>query len=88
MQETLPLDLLPAAVALSVNLTVISPTGGGSLVVHAAGIPTPDTLNIGFSAGQTRSNNALITLGPGGIEAFADMTGQTHLIVDVTGYFK
>lgn len=28
------------------------------------------------------------TLGPGGIEALADMTGQTHLIVDVTGYFK
>jgi large repetitive protein len=80
---------IPAdAVALAVNLTVISPTGGGTLVVHASGIPTPDTLNVGFSTGQTRSNNALVTLGPGGIEALADMTGQTHLVVDVTGYFK
>ena len=76
------------AVALAVNLTVISPTGGGSLVVHAAGIPTPGTTNVGFAAGQTRSNNALVTLGPGGLEALADLSGQTHLIVDVTGYFK
>jgi ELWxxDGT repeat protein len=76
------------AVAIAVNLTAITPTAAGSLVVHAAGIPAPETSSVSFGQGQTRANNALVTLGLDGIEILADLPGQAHLTLDVNGYFK
>jgi ELWxxDGT repeat protein len=82
---------IPAdAVALSVNLTVVSPTATGNVVAHAAGAPPQATSNVSFAAGQTRANNAILALGPGGLEALATLAGggQVDLLVDVNGFFK
>ena len=78
------------AVALSVNLTVLTPAVSGRVVLYAAGTPTPGTSSISFGAGPTRANNALVSLGPGGLEALATLNGagQVDVILDVNGYFK
>ncbi len=79
----------PTARALSVNLTVTAPTVPGFLTLFPSGGASPLASTINFRASQTRSNNAIVTLGPdGGIVVRAGMaSGGVHLIVDVNGYF-
>ncbi|HEX3128902.1 MAG TPA: ELWxxDGT repeat protein [Thermoanaerobaculia bacterium] len=78
------------AVALSINITVIAPAASGRVVLYASGTPTPGTSTINFGAGPTRVNNALVTLGPAGLEALPTLNGggQVDIVVDVNGYFK
>jgi ABC-type cobalamin transport system ATPase subunit len=52
----------------------------------------PPTRVINFSAGQTRANNAILTVatdGSGTVTFLASLAGggTVHLIVDVNGYF-
>jgi hypothetical protein len=72
-----------------VNVTVTGPSAPGFLTVFPAGGPPPLASTINFRAGQTRANNAIVTLGPGGdIVVRAGMpSGGTHVVLDVTGYF-
>jgi hypothetical protein len=78
-----------SAVALSVNVTVVAPTAAGHLRLFASGTPMPDTSTINYVAGQTRANNAVVSLGTdGAFGVYAHQpSGTTHLVVDVTGYF-
>lgn len=82
-------EIPTGARAIAANLTVTGATDGGHLVVLPAGGALPDTSVINFRAGQTRANNAIVTLGPdGGILVRTGMpSGATHFILDVTGYF-
>jgi hypothetical protein len=50
----------------------------------------PDTSTINFSAGQTRANNAVITLDAGGLLAYPVLVGSgtVDLILDVSGYLE
>ena len=53
--------------------------------------PVPTVSSINYSAGQTRGNNAVVTLDASGqMAAFVgQLAGTTvHLIVDVNGYFE
>ncbi len=79
----------PTARALSVNLTVTAPTVPGFLTLFPSGGASPLASTINFRAGQTRSNNAIVTLGPdGGIVVRAGMaSGGAQVILDVNGYF-
>jgi hypothetical protein len=82
---------IPAdATAISGNVTVTQPTAGGDLKVFAGGTPLPITTVISYSIGQTRANNAIIQLGPGGsIDIHTDQaSGNVQFILDVNGYFK
>src|SRR6185436_12308223 len=79
--------------AVAVNVTVVSPTAAGYLVLYPGdeGVPASAVLN--FGSGQLRSNNAILKLstdGAGTLGALAGFaaTGQVHLIVDVSGYFQ
>lgn len=76
--------------AVAVNVTVTEPTGPGHLTVFPPGDPPPATSTINFRAGQTRANNAILTLGVAGdASVFAGLSsGTVHLIVDVVGYFE
>jgi hypothetical protein len=83
---------IPAdAQSVAVNLTVISPTGPGDLRLGPSGFASP-TASINFSPGQVRTNNAILSLTGdpvGSLAVQTDITsGATHLVVDVTGYFK
>jgi glucose/arabinose dehydrogenase len=82
-------EIPPTATVVSANLTVSEPTGPGHLVVlpSTGGPNEPSSIN--FGAGQTRANNAMLTLGPGGtiVVRTGMAVGGVHFILDVNGYF-
>jgi len=80
----------PSAWAVSANLTVTQPTSDGNLRVYPEGIPLPLVSNLNYAAGQTRANNAVLSLSSAGqVAVLAGQAGGTvHVIIDVNGYFE
>jgi uncharacterized repeat protein (TIGR01451 family) len=77
--------------ALSVNLTATQSTAPGNVRLFPAGQPVPPISSINYVAGQTRANNAIVSLDfSGQMAAFVGQpVGTTvHLIIDVNGYFE
>ncbi len=76
--------------AAVVNQTAVNATAAGYLVSYAAGQSLPGTVNVLFSAAQTRANNAIVAIGTNGeISVYCGMaTGQTDFVLDVSGYFE
>jgi glucose/arabinose dehydrogenase len=82
---------IPAgARAVAANLTATLAAADGNLIVFPQGAAPPLTSAINFRAGQTRANNAVLMLGPGGdiVVRCSMPSGSVHLIVDVTGWFQ
>jgi hypothetical protein len=85
---------IPAdARAIAVNATAVNPADLGNLRLYPAGAAAPLASSLNFSAGVTRANNAIVSLGTDGqIAVQCDMPpgsiGQTHFVLDVYGYFK
>ena len=82
---------IPAgAKALSVNITVTQSQGAGFLTLYQSGILRPQTSTINYRAGQTRANNAIVSVGSGGeLAVFTGQAGGTaDFILDVNGYFQ
>ncbi len=79
----------PTARAIAINLTVTQPSAAGHLRLFPAGIALPIVTSLNYSAGQTRSNNAIVAPGAGGAVAVynGQGAGTSHLIIDVAGYF-
>jgi len=81
---------IPAiARAVAVNLTVTGPTAAGDLRLYSEG-PLPSTSSINYLAGQTRANNAVVSLSAGGaFTVHCDQSaGTVDVIIDVSGYFE
>jgi photosystem II stability/assembly factor-like uncharacterized protein len=79
---------IPAtATAVSANLTIVNPSAQGHLLAYPADIGPPSTSTINFRAGQTRANNAMLTLDSQGRIAVTS-TADTDLVFDVSGYFQ
>ncbi len=81
---------IPAtARAVSINVTVTGPSDFGHLVLFPAGGVPPTTSTINFRPGQTRANNAIVTLGPAGdiVVRTGMASGSVQFILDVDGYF-
>jgi hypothetical protein len=78
------------AIAVSLNVTVVSPTTPGDLRIFPEGIAPPLVSTINYAAGQTRGNNTTVQLSPSGLISVlsAQATGTVDLIVDVNGYFE
>lgn len=76
--------------ALAVNITVVAPSTLGFLTLFPTGGGPGLTSSINFRAGQTRANNAIVTLGVvGSLDVFAGLTlGNVHFVLDVTGYLE
>lgn len=82
--------VIPASArAVSVNLTVTEPDNFGYLTLFPAGGAPPLASTINFAPGQTRANNAAVTLGPAGniVVRCGMASGGVHFIVDVNGFF-
>ncbi len=82
---------IPAtALSVSVNVTITQPTAGGDLRLYPAGSALPPTSTINYRIGQTRANNAVVSLGAAGdLGIRCDQTaGTVHFILDVNGYFQ
>jgi hypothetical protein len=67
---------------------VTGSTAPGYITLYPDGTPLPLASHLNYSAGQTRANNAIVSLGPAGDLAVYCALGSTDLIIDVTGYFE
>ena len=79
------------AKAVTGNLTVVNQTKGGYVSITPNPDPDPKTSTINFSLGDTRANGVTVPLSAGGNMSLiykASAGKKTHLILDVTGYFK
>lgn len=79
------------AKAVSGNLTVVGQNGAG----YVAGTPAPEsnptTSTLNFPLGDVRANGITVPLNASGNQYFVYKAGSgrtTHLVLDVTGYFK
>jgi lysyl endopeptidase len=79
-----------SAKAVSLNIAVTAPAALGNLRLYPAGVATPSIASLNYSAGQTRSNNAIVSLdATGRLAAYCAQAGGTvHLILDVNGFFQ
>jgi len=81
----------PTAKALSVNVTVTQGSTLGHVLIYSSGPPPPlvsSTTN--YALGQTRGNNAIVSLNrDGDLSVFVVQgSGTVHFILDVNGYFQ
>lgn len=84
-------DVPSTAKALAVNVTAVEPGAAGFIQVWPADVEGTETSLIHFAAGQTRANNAILTLpfdSTGAVSVLAATDAPVHLIIDVTGYFE
>ena len=75
---------------MAANLTVVSPTQTGDLRLFPTG-GTATSSNINFRSGQTRANNAAISLDASGqlsVTCAMAVVGSAHFLLDVVGYFQ
>lgn len=82
---------IPAtATAVSVNVTSVSPTAPGYLILYPSHLDRPETSSINFTTGRDRANNAVMALAPDGtISGYASVVGgEVHVVLDVNGYFE
>jgi uncharacterized repeat protein (TIGR01451 family) len=80
-----------SARAVALNVTVIGAGADGNLRLFPAGLSVPVAATVSYGEGQTRGNNAVVTLnGNGEIAAFVAQAARTkvQVIIDVTGYFE
>ncbi len=78
------------AKAVQLNITVVGPAASGTLHVYSGDLTSSPTASVlAFGAGVTRASNAVVALGAGGdVKVDNQSSGQTHLILDVAGYFE
>jgi len=84
------------AAAIVVNLAAVAPaTPGvvGYVTLYPGNGSAPVASSINFSAGDVRSNNAVLllstdTLGKLGAQSFVSNGGGVDVVIDVTGYYK
>jgi hypothetical protein len=73
--------------AVVVNVAVDQPTASSYLTVYPSGQPRPSTTNLNFGAGQTIGNQATVGVGSDGNIRVYNLSGQTHVIIDVAGWY-
>jgi hypothetical protein len=81
-----------AAIAVSLNVTVVQPASSGYLTLWPSGSAQPVVSTINFTPADTAlANGAIVPLstvvGSSEIAVFNGSPGGTHVILDVTGYF-
>jgi len=80
-----------AATAITGNLTITGQTAGGYGSITPNPVANPATSTINFPLGDTRANGVTVPLNVDGELAIVYKAGagkKTHMIVDVTGYFR
>ena len=75
------------ATAVLVNVTAVSPIGGGNLEVYPDSESRPGTSTVNFSPGQTVANLAVVPLVDGKIDLYNDSANQVDILADVSGYY-
>jgi hypothetical protein len=73
------------AEAVTMNITVDQPQGGGFVTVFPCGQETPTASNINYSRGQTIANLVTVKLAANGTVCIYT-SASAHLLADVAGY--
>lgn len=73
---------------LALNVTVTEPTSPGYLTAFPTGVTRPLASNLNFVAGQTVPNEVLVQVGADGKVSFFNFAGETHVVVDVVGWYS
>jgi hypothetical protein len=73
--------------AVALNVTVTEPTQAGFLTVWPTGVAQPLASNLNFVAGKTTPNAVVVGVGSGGRISLYNSNGNSHVIVDVAGWF-
>ena len=78
------------AKAVVLNVTIADATAPGHLRIYPADAPRPLASAINYRAGQIRANRAFVSLDTtGSLVVYCEQaTGNVHLILDVSGYFR
>ncbi len=79
------------AIAVALNVTVVSPGGAGELRLFRSDGKLPLSTTIAFATGRTRANNAVVTLSADGkvaVHGAFPATSNADVVVDVVGYFE
>jgi hypothetical protein len=76
-----------SAQAYSMNATVVPPGSFGYLTVWPTGIGQPFVSTLNALDGQITANALIVPAGTGG-EVSAFVSDQSHVLLDVSGYFE
>ena len=77
------------AKAVTLNVTVVSPTCGAFLTLYPSGITRPQVATINFATGDTVGNGAIVPVSTNTNDlSIYNQCGTTNVVVDVTGYFQ
>lgn len=78
------------AAAVSVNVTVVSPTTASFLTLWPTGTSRPNVSTINFTGNDpSLANGAIVGLGTTTTDlAVFNSSGSVHVLIDVTGYFQ
>ncbi len=83
---SIPLTGVAAVVA---NVTVVGAPSVGYLSIYPDGESRPTVSNLNFTANETISNMAVITLpADGKIDIYSSAKGATNIIIDVLGWYS
>ena len=77
--------------AVSLNVTVVGPTGSGNVALAPGCRPIAANAVVNFSAGQVRANNTIVSIDALGFvtaTALVSGNGSVHAVADVNGYFE
>lgn len=91
--STITLDVggvspVPAdAIAVVMNVTVTGTTASSFLTVWPSDKPRPTASNLNWTAGEAIPNLVTVQLAADGGISFYNLAGQTHVVVDVAGYY-
>ena len=73
--------------AVALNITVTDTTAPSYLTVWPTGTPQPGASTLDWAPGQTLANAATATVGTNGQINLYNYTGNTNVIVDITGWY-
>jgi len=76
------------ATAVVMNVTAVGATKSTWITAYPGGQARPVASSLNLAAGRTVANLVVLPVGPGGVVRFYNEAGDTHLIVDVTGWFQ
>ena len=79
------------AVAIAGNLTIVGQTGAGYVSITTTPTATPLTSTLNAPAADIRANGVTVPIADDGTDSlvYVSRAGKvTHLILDLTGYFR
>ena len=74
--------------AVVLNITVTDTTASSYLTVWPTGSSRPNTSNLNWQPGQTRSSQVVVEVGPLGQVSVFNRGGAADVVVDVSGWFS